>query len=80
MHDASGDGRSDSAENAAEIWSRALSRLSGMVVEQARQFDSVAFPAPNRLVIRFKPGYAFFKSGLRAARAGCPVRAGAWPK
>ena len=49
-------------ENAAEIWSRALSRLSGMVVEQAQQFDSLAIPAPNRLVIRFKPGYAVFKS------------------
>ncbi len=45
-----------------EIWNRALSRLSGMVVDQARQFDSVAIPAPNRLVIRFKPGYAVFKS------------------
>ena len=33
-----------------------------MVVEQARQFDSMAIPAPNRLVIRFKPGYAVFKS------------------
>ena len=50
------------AENAAEIWSGAISRLSGMVVEQARQFDSMAIPAPNRLVIRFKPGYAVFKS------------------
>jgi DNA polymerase-3 subunit gamma/tau len=50
------------AENAAEIWSGALARLSGMIVEQARQFDSIAISAPNRLVIRFKPGYAVFKS------------------
>jgi DNA polymerase-3 subunit gamma/tau len=49
-------------ENAQDIWSRALSRLSGMVVDQARQFDSVAIPAPNRLVIRFKSRYAVFKS------------------
>ena len=51
-----------SAENAVEIWNRALSRLSGMIVDQARHFDSVAVPAPNRLVIRFKPVYAVFKS------------------
>jgi hypothetical protein len=50
------------AENAAAVWDRALSRLSGITVDQARQFDSVAIPAPNRLVIRFKPGYAVFKS------------------
>ena len=50
------------AQNAVEIWNRALARLSGMAVEQAKQFDSVAIPAPNRLVIRFKPGYAIFKS------------------
>jgi DNA polymerase-3 subunit gamma/tau len=51
------------AENAVEIWNRALERLSGMVVEQARQFDSIATAGPNRLVIRFKPGYAVCKSG-----------------
>jgi DNA polymerase-3 subunit gamma/tau len=50
------------ADNAAEIWTLAISRLTGMVVDQARQFDSVAVPAPNRLVIRFKPGYALFKT------------------
>ena len=50
------------AENAVEVWNRALSRLSGMAADQARQFDSVAIPAPNRLVIRFKAGYAVCKS------------------
>ena len=50
------------AENAVEVWNRALSRLSGMAADQARQFDSVAIPAPNRLVIRFKSGYAVCKS------------------
>ena len=33
-----------------------------MVVDQARQFDSVAISAPNRLVIRFKPVYALSKT------------------
>ncbi|MEN6457737.1 MAG: DNA polymerase III subunit gamma/tau [Thermoguttaceae bacterium] len=51
-----------SAENAVAVWTGALKRLSGMVVDQARQFDSVAIGAPNRLVIRFKPGYAVSKS------------------
>jgi hypothetical protein len=32
-----------------------------MVVDQARHFDSIAFLAPNRLVIRFKPVYDFSK-------------------
>jgi len=48
--------------NAAEIWVQALSKLSGMIVDQAKQFESVAIPAPNRLVIRFKNEYAVFKS------------------
>ena len=50
-------------QNAVDVWNRALGRLSGMVVEQAKQFDSIAVPAPRHLVIRFKPGYAIFKSG-----------------
>jgi DNA polymerase-3 subunit gamma/tau len=74
------------AANALAIWSAALDRLSGIVVEQARQFDSVAFLVPNRLVIRFKPGYAIFKTTCErpeqvsrfeqalAEAAGQPVR------
>jgi DNA polymerase-3 subunit gamma/tau len=50
------------AQNAVDVWNRALSRLSGIVVDQARQFDSIAFLAPNRLVIRFKPVYDFVRS------------------
>jgi DNA polymerase III subunit gamma/tau len=41
------------------VWNRVLGRLSGMVVDQARHFDSIAFLAPNRLVIRFTPVYDF---------------------
>jgi DNA polymerase-3 subunit gamma/tau len=50
------------AENAAEMWSRALGKLSGLAVEQARLFDRIAVSAPNRLVISFKPGYALAKA------------------
>jgi DNA polymerase-3 subunit gamma/tau len=49
------------AQNAVEVWNRVLAGMSGMVVDQARHFDSVAFLAPNRLVIRFKPVYDFSK-------------------
>lgn len=49
------------AQNAIEVWNRALAKLSGMVVDQAKHFDSVAFCAPNRLVIHFKPVYDFSK-------------------
>ncbi len=44
-------------ENAAEIWSRALAGLSGMAVEQAKEFDHVTFSPPNHLVIFFKERY-----------------------
>jgi len=39
--------------------------LSGMAADQARQFDSVALAAPDRLVIRFKSGYAVCKSACQ---------------
>ena len=39
-----------------------MARLSGMMVEQARHFDSLAVSAPNRLVVTFRPEYAVFKS------------------
>jgi DNA polymerase-3 subunit gamma/tau len=48
-------------QNAIEVWNRALAGMTGMVVDQAKHFDSVAFLAPNRLVIRFKPVYDFSK-------------------
>jgi DNA polymerase-3 subunit gamma/tau len=51
-----------SQERAAEIWSLALDRLSGMVVEQARRFHRVEVPAPGRLLVSFKPAYALAKS------------------
>ncbi|MCE5268794.1 MAG: DNA polymerase III subunit gamma/tau [Planctomycetaceae bacterium] len=51
-----------SEQTAVDVWRAALDRIPGMVVDQARQFDSVTLAAPNRLVIRFKPGYAVFKS------------------
>jgi len=49
-------------ENAAEIWAEALGKMTGMVVEQAKEFDHVAVAGPNRLVISFKPRYALAKS------------------
>ncbi len=51
-----------SPERAAEIWSLALQRLSGMVVEQAKRFHRVEVVPPGRLVVSFKPAYALAKS------------------
>jgi DNA polymerase III subunit gamma/tau len=51
-----------SAENAVEIWNRALARMSGTAVDHARHFDSVAIPAPSRLVVWFKPVYDFSRN------------------
>jgi DNA polymerase-3 subunit gamma/tau len=51
-----------SAENAVDVWNRVLDRLSGMVVDHARQFEAVTFSPPHRLVVRFKAGYDLSKS------------------
>ena len=73
-------------ENVAEIWSQALATMSGMVVEQAKRFHRVALPAPNHLVIFFRPEYALAKSSCErpdqlgrfqdavAGLTGLPVR------
>jgi len=50
------------AENATEIWTAAVSRLSGLTAEQAKLFERAALAGPNHLVISFKPGYALAKS------------------
>jgi DNA polymerase III subunit gamma/tau len=50
------------SQNAVEVWNHALATLSGMVVEQAKQFDSATVPSPNRLVLWFKPSYAICKT------------------
>ena len=66
-----------SNDQAAEIWSRALQSLSGMVVEQAKRFCRLEVVPPNRLVIAFR----------RASRSPGPVASGhvqrfeqAWPR
>ncbi|OHB65979.1 MAG: DNA polymerase III, subunit gamma and tau [Planctomycetes bacterium RBG_13_63_9] len=48
--------------SAEEAWTRALERMSGMVVEQAKEFQRVTFAEPDSLVIHFKPRYALAKS------------------
>jgi DNA polymerase-3 subunit gamma/tau len=49
-------------ENATEVWTAALARLSGMVVDQAQQFDRATVSPPNRLVVSFKSRYALARS------------------
>ncbi|MFZ5829389.1 MAG: hypothetical protein ACOY3P_04845, partial [Planctomycetota bacterium] len=49
-------------ENATALWAESLARISGMIAEQARQFDRVSVAAPNRLVVSFKPNYALAKA------------------
>ncbi|HUT08980.1 MAG TPA: DNA polymerase III subunit gamma/tau [Thermoguttaceae bacterium] len=44
-------------ENAVEIWNRVLSKMSGMVVDQAKEFDQVTLDEPGHLVVTFKPMY-----------------------
>ena len=74
------------SENATEIWNRALSKMSGMMVEQAKEFDHVSISAPDRLVVYFKEWYTLAKSSCErpeqvarferalAEVAGRPVR------
>jgi DNA polymerase-3 subunit gamma/tau len=49
-------------QNAAQVWSRALEKLSGMIVEQARRFCCMEVVSPARLVIAFKPEYSVARS------------------
>jgi DNA polymerase-3 subunit gamma/tau len=51
-----------SPSTAAEVWKQALLRLSGFIVDHARQFQSLAVPSANRLVVCFKPDNAFGRS------------------
>jgi DNA polymerase III subunit gamma/tau len=53
------------AASAVEVWTSALSRLSGIAADQARQFDSAVVSEPDRLVIRFKPEYAVCKTACQ---------------
>jgi hypothetical protein len=50
------------AENAAELWSQAVSQCSGMLAENAKQARDVAITAPNRLAVCFESEYTFAKS------------------
>jgi DNA polymerase-3 subunit gamma/tau len=49
-------------ENAAQVWNQALGRVSGLGARHAKDYADVATPAPNRLVISFKPAYTLSKS------------------
>jgi hypothetical protein len=51
-----------SSENAPEVWSQALSKLSGLGARHAKDYAEIATPAPDRLVIRFKRAYTLSKS------------------
>ena len=50
------------SQNATELWVRTVSSLSGMAADYAREFARIAVPAPARLVVTFRPGYAMAKS------------------
>ena len=49
-------------QNAPKVWAEALSKLSGIAVEYARDYASIATSAPNCLVICLKAGYTLAKS------------------
>jgi DNA polymerase-3 subunit gamma/tau len=53
------------AETAADAWGRALERMSGMVVEQAKQFSRVELAGPNRLAVFFSPKYTLARSACQ---------------
>ena len=44
-------------ESCQQIWLHALDHLNDMTADFARQFESVAISAPNRLVVSFTPKY-----------------------
>ncbi len=54
--------RDAAPDNPSELWVAAIGQVSGLAAEQAQQYDRIANPAPNRLVVFFKPGYTLAKS------------------
>jgi hypothetical protein len=67
LHGAGGESKGESltAENAVAVWSAAISKLTGLVADQAKLFDKATAAGPNHLVIAFKPGYAFAKASCQ---------------
>jgi DNA polymerase-3 subunit gamma/tau len=57
-HAAPAPGLALTAENAAEIWRRAIEKIPGMIVEQAKQFESVRTVGPNRMVVVLRSSIA----------------------
>jgi DNA polymerase-3 subunit gamma/tau len=53
------------AETAADVWGRALEKMSGMVVEQAKQFSRVELAGPDRLAVFFAPKYTLARSACQ---------------
>ncbi len=53
------------SDNAAAVWTRVLGTMSGMVVEQAKQFSRIELTSPSRLVVFIKPEYAFAKASCQ---------------
>ncbi|MHC4401094.1 MAG: DNA polymerase III subunit gamma/tau [Planctomycetota bacterium] len=49
-------------ENAEQIWNQVLATLTSLAARHAKDYDHVATPAPNHLVISFKPAYTLAKS------------------
>jgi DNA polymerase-3 subunit gamma/tau len=53
------------AETAAAVWAQALQKMSGIIVEQARQFSRVELAGPNRLAVFFAPKYGLARSACQ---------------
>ena len=49
-------------QNAIGLWQKTLASLSGMAADYAREFARVTVPAPARLAVTFRSGYAMAKS------------------
>ncbi len=50
-----------SNDNATELWSRVIGAVRGFAADSARQFARVTAPAPDRLVVSFRPAYTVAK-------------------
>jgi hypothetical protein len=48
-------------ESAPQVWRQALQQLGDITADFAEHFDSLAIPAPNRLVVRFRKNYTSSK-------------------
>jgi len=54
-------------DTAVEVWNRAVASVGGLALDHAKRFARVSSPAPDRLVVSFRPAQALSRSACDRA-------------